>query len=249
MSGHSKWAQIKRKKSATDEKRGRMFSKLLRAIEVAAREGGPNVEGNMTLASAVQKAKDYSVPNDNIERAIKRGAGETGGARYDEITYEGYGPGGVAFYVEALTDNRNRTYSDVRHAFTRLGGNMGDPGSVAWMFERRGLVVIEKDTAPDEDRLLEIVLEAGADDLQDSGDQWELVTEPDALPEVRQTLEQAGVSLASAELVLMPQTTVPLDRDKAEKVIRLVDALEDLDDVQNVWTNFDIPDEILAQAG
>src|SRR5438093_3729097 len=154
MSGHSKWSSIKRKKGATDEKRGRMFSKLLRAIEVAAREGGANVDGNMTLASAVQKARDYSVPVDNIERAIKRGAGETGGARYEEVVYEGYGPGGVAIFVEAMTDNRNRTSQEVRHAFTRLGGTLGDPGSVAWMFHRKGFVTIEKAMAPDEDTLL-----------------------------------------------------------------------------------------------
>jgi len=249
MSGHSKWATTKRRKGAQDEKRSKLWAKLLRAIEVAAREGGPSVEGNMTLASAVQKAKDYSVPNDNIDRAIKRGAGESGGARYDEITYEGYGPGGVAFYIEALTDNRNRTYSDVRHTFSRLGGNLGDPGSVAWMFDRRGLVVIDKAAAMDEERLLEIVMDAGADDLRDSGDQWELVTEPDALAAVRKALEEAGVPFESAELAMLPQTAVPVDRDKAERVIRLVEALEDLDDVQNVWSNFDIPEEILAEAG
>jgi YebC/PmpR family DNA-binding regulatory protein len=249
MSGHSKWATTKRRKGAQDEKRSKLWAKLLRAIEVSAREGGPNVEANMTLASAVQKARDYSVPNDNIDRAIKRGAGETGGARYDEITYEGFGPGGVAFYVETLTDNRNRTYSDVRHTFTRLGGNLGDPGSVAWMFDRRGLIVIDKATYPDEERLLEIVMEAGADDLRDSGDQWELVTEADALPDVRRALGENGVPFESAELAMLPQTSVPLDRDKGEKVIRLVEALEDLEDVQNVWSNFDIPDEVLAEAG
>src|SRR5437762_7092976 len=167
MSGHSKWASIKRKKSATDEKRARMFSKLLRAIEVAVREGGPNVEGNMTLASAVEKARDYSVPTDNIERAIKRGAGEVQGARYEEVTYEGYGPGGVAILVEALTDNRNRTGQEIRHAFARFGGSMGDPGSTAWMFQRRGVILVGKESAPDEERLLEIALEAGADDLAD----------------------------------------------------------------------------------
>lgn len=249
MSGHSKWATTKRRKGAQDEKRSKLWAKLLRAIEVAAREGGANVEGNMTLASAVAKARDYSVPVDNIDRAIKRGAGETGGARYDEITYEGYGPGGVAFYVEALTDNRNRTYSDVKHAFSRLGGNLGDPGSVAWMFDRRGLIVIDRATAPDEERLLELVMEAGADDLRDSGDQWELVTEPDALGQVRKALEDAGVQLESAELAMLPQTAVPVERDKAATVIRLVEALEDLDDVQNVWSNFDIPEEILAETG
>jgi YebC/PmpR family DNA-binding regulatory protein len=249
MSGHSKWTQIKRKKSATDEKRGRMFSKLLRAIEVAAREGGPNVEGNMTLASAVQKARDYSVPMDNIERAIKRAAGETGGAQYQEVTYEGYGPGGVAVLVEAVTDNRNRTSQDVRHTFSRMGGTLGDPGSVAWMFNRRGLIVVEKKLAPEEDRLLEVILDAGAEDLRDSGADWEIVTPPDALVAVRKGLEAGGVQFVSAELTMLPSTEVPLDRDKAESVLRLVEALEDLEDVQNVYSNFDIPEQVLAETG
>jgi YebC/PmpR family DNA-binding regulatory protein len=249
MSGHSKWAQIKRKKAATDDKRGRMFGKLLRAIEVAAREGGPNVDGNMTLASAVQKARDYSVPVDNIERAIKRGAGETGGARYEEVVYEGYGPGGVAIVVEAMTDNRNRTSQEVRHAFTRLGGTLGDPGSVAWMFHRKGFLTIEKATAPDEERLLELILEAGAEDLRDSGEQWEVVTPPEALVAVRKALEAEGMSIVSAELTMLPQTSIPIGRDKAESVLRLVEGLEDLEDVQSVHSNFDIPEEILAQAG
>jgi YebC/PmpR family DNA-binding regulatory protein len=249
MSGHSKWAQIKRKKSATDEKRGRMYSKLLRAIEVAAREGGANIDGNMTLASAVQKARDYSVPVDNIDRAVKRGAGEAGGARYEETMYEGYGPGGVAVLVEVMTDNRNRTAQEVRHTFTKFGGNMGDPGSVGWMFHRRGLIVLEKSAAPDEDALLEILLEAGAEDLRDSGDQWEIVTPPEALVAVRKTLEEAGVPLLSAELTMLPQTGVPIGRDKAESVLRLVESLEDLEDVQNVYSNFDIPEELLAETG
>jgi YebC/PmpR family DNA-binding regulatory protein len=249
MSGHSKWAQIKRKKSATDEKRGRMYSKLLRAIEVAAREGGANVEGNMTLASAVQKARDYSVPVDNIDRAIKRGAGEAGGARYEEIMYEGYGPGGVAVLVEAMTDNRNRTSQEVRHTFTKYGGNMGDPGSVGWMFHRRGFIVVEKTAAPDEDALLEIILEAGAEDLRDSGAQWEIVTPAEALVEVRKRLEEAGVPFVSAELTMLPQTGVPIGRDKAESVLRLVESLEDLEDVQNVYSNFDIPEELLVETG
>jgi YebC/PmpR family DNA-binding regulatory protein len=248
VSGHSKWSTIKRKKGAQDERRGRVFAKLLRAIEVAAREGGPNVEANMTLASAVQKARDYSVPIDNIERAIKRAAGETGGARFEEVTYEGFGPAGVAILVEALTDNRNRTSQEIRHSFTRLGGNLGDPGSVAWMFHRRGLVSIEKALAPDEDRLLEIVMEAGADDLRDAGEQWEIVTEPESLREVRGALEAAGVAVTSAEATMLPQTGVPVPAEKAEAVLRLVEALEDLDDVQAVHSNFDIPEEILTQA-
>lgn len=249
MSGHSKWSSIKRKKGANDERRGRMFSKLLRAIEVAAREGGGSIEGNMTLASAVQKARDFSVPVDNIERAIKRGAGETGGARYEEVVYEGYGPGGVAILVEAMTDNRNRTGQDVRYAFGRMGGNLGDPGSVAWMFDRRGFIVVDKSSAPEEDRLLEIILEPGADDLRDSGDQWEIVTPPEALTRVRAALEEAGVPVVSSELTMLPQTGVPVDGGKAESVIRLVEALEDLEDVQNVYSNFDIPEEVLAETG
>ena len=249
MSGHSKWSQIKRKKSATDDKRGRMFSKLLRAVEVAAREGGPSVEGNMTLASAVQKARDYSVPTDNIERAIKRATGEAGAARFEEVMYEGYGPGGVAILVEALTDNRNRTGQEVRHTFARLGGNLGDPGSVAWMFNRRGFITLDKGTAPEEERLLEIVLEGGADDLRDSDAQWEVVTPPEALVTVRDALHEAGVQLVSAELTMLPQAGVPVGRDKAESVIRLLEALEDLEDVQAVYSNFDIPDEVLAETG
>ncbi len=249
MSGHSKWAQIKRKKAATDDKRGRMFGKLLRAIEVAARDGGPSVEGNMTLASAVQKARDYSVPMDNIDRAIKRGAGESGSAHYEEVVYEGYGPGGVAILVEAMTDNRNRTSQEVRHAFTRLGGSLGDPGGVAWMFHRKGFITMGKASAPDEDRLLELILEAGAEDLRDSGEQWEVVTQPDALVSVRKALENEGIVVVSAELTMLPQTGVPIGRDKAGSVLRLIEGLEDLEDVQAVYSNFDIPEEILAQAG
>jgi YebC/PmpR family DNA-binding regulatory protein len=249
MSGHSKWASIKRKKAATDDKRGRMFAKLLRAIEVATREGGPNIEGNMSLASAVQKARDYSVPVDNIERAIKRGSGDTGGARYEEAVYEGYGPGGVAILVEAVTDNRNRTGQEVRSTFTRFGGNLGDPGSVAWMFHRKGFITVDKTAGPNEDRLLEVILEAGAEDLRDSSDQWEVITPPEALVSVRKALEDEGVAFVSAELTMLPQTGVPVGRDKAESVLRLVEALEDLEDVQAVYSNFDIPEEILAHAG
>ena len=249
MSGHSKWATIKRKKGAQDAKRSQMFAKLLRAVEVAAREGGPNPEGNATLASAVEKARDYSVPLENIERAIKRAAGQADGAKFEEVLYEGYGPGGVAMIVEAMTDNRNRTGQEVRHAFTRSGGSLADPGSVAWQFDRRGLITLEKDTAPEEDRLLEIIMEAGADDLRDSGDVWEIVTEPADLRTIRKVLEDAGVQVSTAELVMLPQTTVPVGSDHAGQVLRLVEALEDLDDVQNVFSNVDIPEELLAEVG
>ena len=247
MSGHSKWSSIKHKKAATDQRRGKVFAKLLRAVEVAAREGGGNVEANATLASTVQKARDFSVPMDTIERAIKRGTGEIEGVRYEPATYEGYAPGGVAVLVEAMTDNRNRTGQEVRHTFTRLGGNLGDPGSVAWQFERKGVILIDRDGAPDEDRLLELVLESGADDLADDGDQWRVTTEPNALAEVRTVLEGAGMALASAELSMVPQATVRVEGGQARQVLNLIEALDDLEDVQAVHANFDVPDEVLAE--
>src|SRR6186997_2626072 len=233
MSGHSKWATIKRKKEATDSKRSSMYAKLLRAVEVAAREGGGNVDGNMTLASAVDKAKSFSVPSDNIERAIKRGTGaDDGGARYEELSYEGYAPGGVALLIEALTDNRNRTGQEVRHAFTRNNGNMGDQGSTAWMFARKGVIVVEKAEAPEEDRMLELALEAGADDLRDSESSWEISTAPADFRSVSQALESAGVPVFSAEITMVPQTTIPVEGGEARAVLGLIEALEDLDDVQ-----------------
>ena len=247
MSGHSKWSSIKHKKAATDQRRGKLFAKLLRAIEVAAREGGGNLESNATLASAVQKARDFSVPVDTIDRAVKRGTGEIEGVRYEPATYEGFGPGGVAVLVETMTDNRNRTGQEVRHTFTRLGGNLGDPGSVAWQFERRGVILINREGAPDEDRLVELVLEAGADDLADDGDQWRVTTEPNALAGVRAALEGAGVSLASADLSMVPQATVRVEGGQARQVLNLIEALDDLEDVQAVHANFDVPDEVLAE--
>lgn len=250
MSGHSKWATIKRKKAANDAKRSNEFAKLLRFVEVAAREGGGDVTANMTLASAVDKAKAASVPNDNIERAIKRGTGELeGGARYEEVTYEGYAPGGVAMFVETLTDNRNRTAQEVRHAFTRNGGNLGESGSVAWMFHRKGVIQIEKATAPDEERLLEIALEAGAEDLNDSESTWEITTDPSAFVAVRDAMERAGVSMLSAETALVPQSTVPVEGGQAKQVLALLEALEELDDVQSVSANFDIPEAVMAELG
>jgi len=247
MSGHSKWATIKRKKEATDAKRSNLYAKLLRAIEVAAREGGGSVEANMTLASAVEKAKSFSVPNDNIERAIKRGTGDdAGGARYEEVTYEGYGPGGVALLVEALTDNRNRTAQEVRHAFTRHQGNLGESGSTAWMFARKGVIVIERADAPDEENLLELALESGAEDLGDAGSTWEITTDPTAFRAVRDALEVAGVPFVSAEVTMVPQNQVPVAGSQAKSVLNLLEGLEELDDVQSVYANFDIPDEVLA---
>jgi YebC/PmpR family DNA-binding regulatory protein len=247
MSGHSKWATIKRKKEATDAKRSNMYAKLLRAVEVAAREGGGSVEGNMTLASAVEKAKSFSVPNDNIDRAIKRGTGELGdGQKYEEIVYEGYAPGGIALLIEALTDNRNRTAQEVRHAFTRNGGSLGETGTVAWQFTRKGVIEVDKAVAPDEERLLEIALEGGAEDLHDSESTWEIVTAPQDFRSVQAALDAAGVRVVASELSMLPQSTIPVTGAEAGHVLRLIDALEDLDDVQNVYANFDIPEEVMA---
>ena len=251
MSGHSKWATIKRKKGANDAKRSNEFAKLLRFVEVAAREGGSgDPKSNMTLATAIDKARAASVPTDNIERAIKRGTGELeGGARYEEVVYEGYATGGVAMFVETLTDNRNRTAQEVRHAFTRNGGNLGEAGSVAWMFHRKGVIQIEKSAAPDEERLLEIALEAGAEDLNDSESTWEITTDPTAFAGVRDALEAAGVVMLSAELAMVPQNTVPVEGGQAKQVLALLEALEDLDDVQSVSANFDIPEAVMAELG
>jgi YebC/PmpR family DNA-binding regulatory protein len=251
VSGHSKWATIKRRKGAADAKRSNQFAKLLRAVEVAAREGGSgDVKANMTLASAVDKARSFSVPVDNIERAIKRGSGDLeGAARYEEVTYEGYGPGGVAVFVETLTDNRNRTTQDIRHAFTRSGGNLGENGSTAWMFARKGSIQVEKDEAPDEEKLLEIALEAGAEDLSDSESTWEITSDPVSFIAVRDAIVEAGIPMLSAELTMLPQSTVPVEGGQAKQVLALLEALEDLDDVQNVYANFDIPESVMAELG
>jgi YebC/PmpR family DNA-binding regulatory protein len=248
MSGHSKWATIKRKKAANDAKRSNMFAKLLRAVEVAAKEGGSgDPAANMTLASAVEKARAFSVPTENIDRAIKRGTGEEGGgARYEEITYEGYAPGGIALVVEALTDNRNRTAQEVRHAFTRNGGSLGETGTTLWMFQRKGVIVVEKSVAPDEERLLELALEGGAEDLRDSESSWEIVTAAQDFKAVEAALRNAGVPVFSAEISMIPTTTIPASGGEAKQVLQLIEALEDLDDVQNVYANFDIPEEVMA---
>jgi YebC/PmpR family DNA-binding regulatory protein len=247
MSGHSKWATIKRKKAANDARRSNQFAKLLRAVEVAAKEGGGDPAANMTLASAIEKAKASSVPNENIDRAIRRGSGADADAtKYEEITYEGYAPGGIALFVEALTDNRNRTAQDVRHAFTRNGGNLGETGSTAWMFTRKGVIEVEKEAAPDEERLLEQALEAGADDIRDAESSWEIVTDPTAFAAVRDALRGGGIEVASAELTMLPQSSIPVDGGEARRVLQLIEGLEDLEDVQNVYANFDIPEEVMA---
>ncbi|MCE7883480.1 MAG: YebC/PmpR family DNA-binding transcriptional regulator [Actinobacteria bacterium ATB1] len=242
MSGHSKWHSIKHKKAATDAKRGKLFAKLIRSIEVAARDGGGDPDANPTLATAVQKAKDSSMPNDTIQRAIKRGTGGIDGTAYEEISYEGYAPGGVALFVEVLTDNRNRAAADVRSTFTRHGGSLGEPGSVAWKFEKKGVIIVP---AGDEDAILEVALEAGAEDVitEDSG--FEIRTSASDLGSVRAALGEAGVDFDSAEVTMIPQTTTPVDAGTAPRVLRLVESLEDLDDVQNVYADFDIPEEVL----
>ena len=246
MSGHSKWASIKHKKAATDAKRGQLFTKLARAIAVAAREGGGDPEGNPSLALAIQKARDASMPKDNIERAIAKGTGADADAdAYEAVVYEGYGPGGVAILVEALTDNRNRTGSDVRHAFTSHGGSLGEPGSVAWTFEKKGEIVVDGSRYSEDDLLPAI--DAGAEDVALDGDVWEIVTGPSELQAVREVLEGAGVEIESAELVQRPTTRTPVDEDHLRTLVNLIEALEEHDDVQGVHANFDVDAEVLER--
>ncbi|MFI9595174.1 YebC/PmpR family DNA-binding transcriptional regulator [Nonomuraea sp. NPDC052265] len=246
MSGHSKWATTKHKKAALDAKRGKLFAKLIKNIEVAARTGGPDPDANPTLFDAIFKAKKNSVPNDNIERARKRGGGlEAGGADWQTITYEGYAPGGVAVLIECLTDNRNRAASEVRVALTRNGGSLADPGSVSYMFNRKGVVIVPKNGL-DEDTVLMAVLEAGAEEVNDMGDSFEVVSEAGDLVPVRKALQESGIDYDSAESSFLPTMSVPLDEEGAKKVFRLIDALEDSDDVQNVYANFDVSDDVLA---
>ncbi|HSL56437.1 MAG TPA: YebC/PmpR family DNA-binding transcriptional regulator [Acidimicrobiales bacterium] len=244
MSGHSKWATIKHKKGAADKARGKLFAKLIRQVEVAAREGGGDPDTNPTLRTMFQKARDASVPLDTIERAIKRGTGELEGVTYESITYEGYAPHGVALLVEVLTDNRNRTGAEVRTIFSRSGGSMAEPGAVAWQFERKGVVLVPRTVA--EDDLMLVALDAGADDIADEGDTWRLTCEPTDLAALREALDAAGVPVESAEATMVATSTVPLETaDAAKAVLKVLDALDDHDDVQNVFANFDIPDEIL----
>ena len=246
MSGHSKWATTKHKKAVVDARRGKLFAKLIKNVEVAARTGGGDPAGNPTLADAIAKAKGNSVPNDNIDRAVRRGAGlDAGGADYESIMYEGYAPGGVAVLVECLTDNRNRAASEVRVAFTRNGGQMADPGSVAYLFNRKGVVLVPRVDGLTEDDVLTAVLDAGAEEVNDLGDTFEVISEATDAHAVRVALEAAGIAVESADASFLPSVSVPLDDDTARKVLRLVDALEDSDDVQNVWANFDVSDEVL----
>ncbi|MFE3204661.1 YebC/PmpR family DNA-binding transcriptional regulator [Embleya sp. NPDC059237] len=247
MSGHSKWATTKHKKAVIDARRGKLFAKLIKNVEVAARTGGGDVAGNPTLYDAIQKAKKSSVPNDNIDRAVKRGSGaEAGGADYQSITYEGYGPNGVAVLIECLTDNRNRAASDVRVAMTRNGGSMADPGSVSYMFTRKGVVIVPKNGLSEDD-ILGAVLDAGAEEVNDLGETYEVVSEATDMVAVRTALVDAGIDYDSADANFLPSVSVELDEDGARKIFRLIEALEDSDDVQEVWANFDVSDEIMAK--
>ncbi len=244
MSGHSKWATTKHQKAAKDKVRGKLFAKLIRQVEVAAREGGSDMTSNATLRTMFQKARDASVPTDTIERAIKRGTGELEGVRYEAISYEGYAPNGVAVIVECLSDNRNRTGADIRNVFSKSGGSMAEPGAVSWQFHRKGVVILPKDVS--EDDLMLVALDAGAEDLEDQGDTWQLTADPGDLPALRSALEDAGIKFDSADVTMLATQTVPLSTEgDARKVLRLIDALEEFDDVQNVYANFDIPDSVL----
>ena len=247
MSGHSKWSTIKHKKGAADKARGKLFSKLARAIIVAAKEGGPDPDGNAALATAVEKARGASMPKDNIERAIARGAGsEANSDAYEAVTYEGYGVGGAAVIVEALTDNRNRTAADVRYIFGKYAGSLGTPGSVAWMFERRGLITLPL-AAGDEDTVTLAAAEGGAEDVRAESDHWQITCEPGEIRAVQSALAEAGLPVAAADLVMLPTTQVEVEVDQARTLVKLVDALEENDDVQDVWFNFDIPEAVLAE--
>jgi YebC/PmpR family DNA-binding regulatory protein len=249
MSGHSKWATTKHKKAVIDAKRGKLFARLIKNIEVAARTGGGDPAGNPTLFDAIQKAKKSSVPNDNIDRAVKRGSGqEAGAADWQTAMYEGYGPNGVAILIECLTDNRNRAATEVRTALTRNGGSLADAGSVAYMFSRKGVVIVPKGGLSEDD-VLDAVLEAGAEEINDLGEAFEVVSEPTDLIGVRGALQQAGIEYESAESSFVPSVTVPLEEDGARKIFKLIDALEDCDDVQNVYANFDVSDEVMAAVG
>ena len=245
MSGHSKWATTKHRKGAKDSARAKVFAKLIRQVEVAAREGGGDATSNAALRTMYQKAREASVPLDTIERAIKRGTGELEGVRYEAISYEGYGPDGVAVIVETLTDNRNRTSAEIKHLFAKNGGTIAEPGAVSWQFDRKGILEVQGPI--DEDQLLEWVMEAGAENFTENGDNYLITTEPHDVGSVRDALEGYGVKVLSAELTLVPQNTIPIETEtEAKKILRLIDAIDDHDDVQNVYANFDIPDELMA---
>ena len=246
MSGHSKWHTIKHKKGAADAKRGRVFTKLIKEITVAARVGGGDSEGNPRLRTVILAAKAANMPKDNIEKAIKKGTGELPGVSYEEVGYEGYGPGGVAVYVQALTDNRNRTLPEIRHLFSKYGGNLGESNCVAWMFEKKGYIVVAKDRASEE-ALLEVVLDAGGDDVRDDGENWEVLTPQDRLHAVHEALTAKGIAATSAEISMVPKNTVKIEGKKAQQLLSMMEALEEHDDVQNVWANFDIDEAEITE--
>jgi YebC/PmpR family DNA-binding regulatory protein len=247
MSGHSKWATIKHKKAATDAKRGKTFTRLIKEIMIAARSGG-DPDGNPRLRTAILAAKNVSMPSDNIKKAIMRGTGELEGGQIEEVMFEGYGPGGAAVLVLVATDNRNRTVSEIRHMFSKNGGNLGEQGSVAWMFERKSQIIIEKEKNPDEDSLMTLVLEAGAEDLKDSGDSWEVISDPSSHEAVVEAIQKAGIETASAEVAMVPKNLMMLEGKNAQGMMKLSDALEEHDDVQNVYSNFDVAEEVEALA-
>jgi YebC/PmpR family DNA-binding regulatory protein len=244
MSGHSKWSSIKHKKGAADAKRGKIFSRLIKEVTVAARLGGGDPGGNPRLRTAIQAAKAENMPKDNIERAIKKGTGELEGTSYEEVNYEGYGPGGVAMLIDCLTDNKNRTVADIKHLFDRHGGNLGEPGCVAWMFEKKGLIILEKDKV-EEEALLDVALEAGAEDVKDGETEFEVVMELSDFEAVKEAFDTAGMTYTLAETDMIPQNTIKLEGKKANQMLNLMDALEDHEDISHVYANFDIPDEVL----
>ncbi|HSP90183.1 MAG TPA: YebC/PmpR family DNA-binding transcriptional regulator [Vicinamibacterales bacterium] len=244
MSGHSKWHTIKHKKGAADAKRGRVFTRIIKELTVAARAGGGDPDMNPRLRTIVAEAKQANMPAENIKRAIRRGTGEEPGVQYDEITYEGYGPGGVALIIEAMTDNKNRTVGEIRHMLTKYGGDLGQSNSVAWMFEKKGYIVIEKAKAT-EDTLLSAALDAGADDLRDDGDNWEVVSAPDTFPAVKEAVEKLGIQAESAQVAMLPKNYVSLEGRAAQSMLKLLDLLEDHDDVQHVWSNMDVDEKEL----
>ena len=243
MSGHSKWSTIKHKKAATDAKRGKIFTKLIKEITIAARMGGGDQDANPRLRTAIIAARAENMPKDNMERAIKKGTGELEGVNYEEVTYEGYGAGGAAVYIESLTDNKNRTVADIRYIFGKAGGNMGESGCVAYMFDKKGYLVVEK-SAVDEDTLMETALDAGAEDVREDGENFEVISEPGDFENVRAAIEEAGIATIAAEVTMLPQTVTPVAGKEAEQMVRLMETLEDCDDVQKVYTNADLPDDM-----
>jgi len=244
MSGHSKWASIKHKKMAMDARRGKIFTKLIREIMMATKMGGPNPDVNPRLRMAIERAKSFNMPNENIQRAIKKGSGEEGGVSFEQVSYEGYGPGGVAIYIEVLTDNKNRSAAEIRSIFSRHNGNLAGAGSVTWMFERKGLITVKKDVV-DEDTLLGIILDAGAEDLKTESDRYEIITSPENFENVKKSLEEKNIEIETSSLTLLPKNTVRVEGKDAEQLLKLLDSLEECEDVQAVYSNFDIPDEIL----